>query len=153
MSKDKNNFKLFMSDVGLLSSFFPSEVRLNLALTNLEKKIDKGGIFEKYISQELTSNNLAPYYYKGKEIGEIDFLVEADGIIYALESKSGSDYKIHKSLDKLIHTNLKNVIPLVLPTSNIEKDGEIVYCPIYMTYFLKNKEISNPIVKLDLSGL
>ena len=41
----------------------------------------------------------------------------------------------------------------VFSTSNVEKEGKIIYLPIYMSYLLKEPKIDQLIVDLDISGL
>lgn len=104
LSKSKNQFKLFMSDVGLLTSSYPDYISKELLNMNPEYEINNGALFENFIAQELVSMNIQPYYFKCKNIGEIDFLIEYDNQVIPLEIKSGKDYKIHKALDNLLNT-------------------------------------------------
>jgi hypothetical protein len=41
----------------------------------------------------------------------------------------------------------------VFSVSNIEKDGDVTYLPIYMCYLLKEQKIGKMIVDLDIDGL
>ena len=147
-SKEKNTFKLFMSDVGLLTSTYPSETQLKILEMNKENEINNGALFENFVAQELVSNGLTPYYFKTKNIGEVDFLVEVNGEILPIEVKSGSDYKKHNALDNLIRTNKKQLAkPVVLSLNNVEVEDEIDYIPIYMCSFIKNDKPKN--IKID----
>lgn len=73
LSKSINQFKLFMSDVGLLTSCYPDYVSGELLDMNSKNEINNGALFENYIAQELTSSDIKTYYFKNKNIGEIDF--------------------------------------------------------------------------------
>lgn len=136
ISKEKNMFKLFMNDVGLLVSTLPFSFRTNILSNNTT---NNGGLFENFVMQELVFNGFIPYYYKSKKIGEIDFLIEKDDGIYALEVKSGKDFKSHKALDSLIKEKEYQVSKyIVLSKSNLFKEGSITYLPIYMCEFIKD---------------
>ncbi len=151
-SKSSNLFRLFLSDIGLLTSAYPSKTKLELINQNGE--INNGAHFENAVVQQLVSNNLTPYYFKKKNIGEIDFLVELDGHVVPIEVKSGKDYKAHKALDNFINIkdyHINNAY--VLSIGNTEKEGIITYLPIYMAYLLKEKEMGNCIINLDISGI
>lgn len=41
----------------------------------------------------------------------------------------------------------------IFSTFNVEKEGEVIYLPIYMSYLLKEPKIDHLIVDLDISGL
>lgn len=135
ISKEKNNFKLFSSDVGLLVSYYPYRAKLDLLAENVSKELNNGALFESFVAQTIASGNKNLYYYKSNKIGEIDFLIENSMQLIAIEVKSGSDYKIHRSLDKLI-TNYHIDEAIVLSTENIEVDGKINYVPIYLSELL-----------------
>ena len=132
MSKETNVFKLFLSDVGLLTSCYPLSVKKELLQMNPEKEINNGALFENYVAQELIAHNQKPYYYKKKDMGEVDYLIETDDGVVPVEVKSGSNYKKHAALDNLIkHNNFKKTY--VLSCNNMQEENEITYLPIYMT--------------------
>ena len=152
VSKASNTFRLFLSDIGLLTSAYAPKTKIELINKNGE--INNGAHFENMVVQQLTANGLMPYFFKKKNIGEIDFLVELDGEVVPIEVKSGKDYKVHKSLDNFINVKDYRIKKAyVLSIGNIEKDGIITYLPIYMSYLLKEKESLNIIVDFDASGL
>lgn len=153
LSKEKNTFKLFFSDVGLLQPFFSINVTESLLKGDEDKNIDKGSLYENFIAQELTSHDLIPYYFKNSKIGELDFLVEIDQSIVIIESKSGSDYKKHKSLSnyKKIGDNL-NEKYYVFSNYNVEEIDGICYYPIYMVSFIKEKKMNDKIISLDIDS-
>ena len=76
-------FKLFLSDVGLLTTMYGKATKLKIV--NGAAGINKGGIFENVVAQELTAHGYASYYYVSKKFGELDFVLEHDG--HVLPSK------------------------------------------------------------------
>ena len=151
LSKSTNQFKLFMSDVGLLTSSYPDYVSKELLDMNPDYEINNGALFENYIAEELISNNITPYYFKNKNIGEIDFLMEYDNQITPLEIKSGKDYKVHKALDNLLNTREYSIKKAyILSPSNIEIDDKNIYLPIYMTGLLCNNKTEDIIINLNI---
>lgn len=150
LSKSKNQFKLFMSDVGLLTSSYPDYISKELLNMNPEYEINNGALFENFIAQELVSMNIQPYYFKSKNIGEIDFLIEYDNQVIPLEIKSGKDYKIHKALDNLLNTREYSIKKAyILSPSNIEIDDKNIYLPIYMTGLFNNRIDEDIIINLN----
>ena len=152
ISKEKNSFKLFSSDVGLLNSYYSLTIKQAIFEKNTANLMNLGGLFESFVASELKANGFEPFYYRSKNIGEIDFLIEKNNKIIPLEVKSGGDYKKHTSLNKLListySTNLTT--PYVLSTNNLEVKNEITYLPIYMLGFLKKDDEYNYIAKLEI---
>ena len=104
-------FKVFMVDVGLLgamSSLDPKDVvDGNKVFTEF-----KGALAEQYVCQQLVSEcGLAPYYWSAENsIGEIDFLVQDGGNVFAMEVKAEENLRA-KSLRafKYAHPEVKAV--------------------------------------------
>jgi len=69
-------FKLYMSDVGLLSSMYGSLVKRELLSGDLKGSV-KGGIFENLVAGMLERNGFAVRYYRNDE-REVEFIVETD---------------------------------------------------------------------------
>ncbi len=150
ISKDKNSFKLFLSDVGLLTSCYPFFVREEI-MADTNNEYNNGALFENYVAQELYANNVIPYYYKSSDVGEIDFLAEIDGSIMPIEVKSGKGYQTHKALDKLNAKYSKTLAnAIVLYAGNTLAKKGIFYMPIYMAGYIKESEVKQFIVSLDI---
>lgn len=153
-SKETNVFKLFQSDVGLLTSCYPATVKKTLLEMNPDNEINNGALFENFVAQELSGNELTAYYYKTTKIGEVDFLVELDGAVIPVEVKSGKNYKKHAALNKLMKIeNYHLSEAIVLSLHNVEVENHIVYLPIYMATFMKASPVQNIVVELDMAGL
>lgn len=152
ISKSSNVFRLFSSDIGLLTSAYPAATKIELIQKNAE--VNNGAHFENAVAQQLTANGFDVYFCKKKNIGELDFVIEMDGRVVPIEVKSGKDYKRHNALDHFMEVpNYHMEMAYVLSTGNVEVDGKICYLPIYMTYLLKEEKIGKMIVDLDMSGL
>lgn len=152
ISKEKNSFKLFSSDVGLLNSYYSLTIKQAIFEKNTANLMNLGGLFESFVASELKANGFEPFYYRSKNIGEIDFLIEKNNKIIPLEVKSGGDYKKHTSLNKLLASTYSTDLttPYVLSTNNLEVKNEITYLPIYMLGFLKKEDEYNYIAKLKI---
>ncbi len=152
ISENRNLFKLFMSDVGLLTNMYSDYVKM--AILNHESSINNGALFENVVAQELNTKGFNVYYYNSKKMGELDFVVELDGEILPLEIKSGKDYKRHSALNNVLSTENYNIKKaLVFSQGNVEVKDKRIYLPIYMIMFLKNKKLNNSVYKIDLNGL
>ena len=151
-SKSSNVFRLFSSDIGLLTSAYSAETKIELISQNGE--VNNGAHFENAVAQQLLANGLEPYFCKKKNVGELDFLIEMGGRVVPIEVKSGKNYKSHKALDNFMDVSEYHLErAYVFSTSNVEKEENIIYLPIYMSYLLKEPKIEQLIVNLDISGL
>ena len=151
-SKSSNVFRLFSSDIGLLTSAYSAETKIELISQNGE--VNNGAHFENAVAQQLLANGFEPYFCKKKNVGELDFLIEMGERVVPIEVKSGKNYKSHKALDNFMDVSEYHLErAYVFSTSNVEKEENIIYLPIYMSYLLKEPKIEQLIVNLDISGL
>lgn len=152
LAKTRNLFKLFQSDVGLLTSQFADGIQLKLLGDN--QAINYGAIYENVVAQELKAHGFDLYYYNSKRLGELDFVVEYYGNVLPIEVKSGKDYERHNALSNVM-SSAEYALPeaLVLCNGNVRVDGKVVYMPIYMLMFLEKEQTVNVTYKLDLSDL
>lgn len=151
-SKSSNVFRLFSSDIGLLTSAYPAETKIELINKNGE--VNNGAHFENAVAQQLTANGFEPYFCKKKNLGELDFVIEMSGKVVPIEVKSGRAYKSHKALNNFMCVSDYHIEKgYVFSVGNVELDGTVIYLPIYMSYLLKEKRIERMIVDLDIEGL
>ena len=151
-SKSSNVFRLFSSDIGLLTSAYPAATKIELINKNGE--VNNGAHFENAVAQQLLCNGFEPYFCKKKNIGELDFLIEMDGEVVPIEVKSGKAYRTHKALDHFMNVSDYHIEKAyVFSIGNVEKDGNVTYLPIYMCYLVKEQSIGQLIVDLDMEGL
>lgn len=136
----KNLLKLYLNDVGILSSIY---YRNNIkAIMSDIRGIHLGSVYETVVAQELKAHGYELYYYDNKKNGEVDYLIEdVDNLTnIPIEVKSGKDYTIHSALDKFISNdeyNIKKAYVLSNEQKIYTKDG-ITYLPIYYVMFLQN---------------
>ena len=94
------------------------------------------------------------YYYNNKRQGELDFIIEQNGVVLPLEVKSGKDYERHKALSNVVNSHTYQISQAyVLCNDNVKKVGKITYLPIYMLMFIKKEQKLPTKYAIDLSGL
>ena len=131
-------FKLFISDVGLLTTIYGKSCKLKIV--NKESDINKGAVFENVVAQELHAHGYPLYYYNSKKLGEIDFIVEQNGKSLPIEVKSGKAYNKHSALNNLLDVKEYGIEEAFIFTNdNVKIDGKLNYLPIYMVMFLKDE--------------
>ncbi len=152
LSKTRNLFKLFMSDVGLLASMYMND--LQIRILSGELSVNFGSVYENAAAQELTAHGFPLYYFNNKKQGEVDFLIEQKGNVIPMEIKSGKDYTIHSALNNILSNSEYNIKKAyVFSTANLSTDGRIIYAPIYMLMFIKKHEPENMIYRPKIDKL
>lgn len=152
LAKLRNLFKLFSNDVGLLACQYADGIQLRILNNDID--INYGSIYENAVAEELFSHGLKLYYFNSKKQGELDFVIKLDDKLLPIEVKSGKNYLRHNALKNVIENKDYEIEKAyVLYNENIKRVGNIVYLPIYLMMFIKNREIENLIWKIDLSSL
>ena len=148
LNEKSSLFKLFISDIGLLTTLYGKSCKLKIV--NKEKGINKGAVYENVVAQELHAHGYPLYYYNSKKNGEIDFVIEHQGNVLPIEVKSGKDYDAHSALDNVLNIQEYGINKAyVFTNDNVKKKGRVIYLPIYMTMFLNDKDIDFIDISLD----
>ena len=135
LNERRNIYKFFMRDTGLLSCMSLGNVQN--AILNGDISINEGSITENSVADLVFKNGHKLHYYDVKGRLEIDFVLNIENSVVPIEVKSGSDYKRHSSLSKILNnTNLNIKSAVVLCNSNTQTDNNITYFPLYMAMFL-----------------
>ena len=129
---DQTSFKIYMSDVGLLVN--KSQMSVNTIITG-EPNIFMGAVTENYIAQQLAAKNYPLYYWTvSSSQAELDFVLQKNDKIYAIEVKKGehvrsrslSVFKQKYSPDYAIRFSQKN----------FGKTEEVISIPLYAAFLL-----------------
>ena len=146
LNEKRSLFKLFLSDVGMLTSIYGMGTK-NMLLTR-DSNLNAGGIYENVVATELTSKGYTCYYYNSNRLGELDFVIEYKGKALPIEVKSGKDYTVHSALNNCLNNpEYEMTEGIVFANCNIKKDGKVTYFPVYMVMFLDNEYDGELILK------
>ena len=145
LTKDDTRFKLFVADTGLFvtMAFWDKSYTENVIYEKLlsdKLSANLGYVYENLIAQMLTATGNKLFYYTWpkdeKHNYEIDFLLSRGAKIDPIEVKS-SGYKTHASLDDFCSKFSSRIGNRYLVyTKDLNKDGQTVLVPVYMTPFL-----------------
>ena len=155
LNKQRNLFKLFLNDVGLLAAMYGGNIQVRL-LSSLN--VNYGAAFENLVAQELYAHGFAIdhdlFYFNSKKQGELDFVVEYQGEVLPIEVKSGKAYERHRALSNIMDSE-EYAIPkaIVFCQENIQIKNRLVYLPIYMLMFLQHEQNNDLTYHFDLTGL
>ena len=144
-SESKNLLKLYMSDVGLLTSILYG-TNINAVLRD-ERSVNLGAVYESVVAQELHAHGYTLHYYDNKQKGEVDYLIDdyQNLTVLPLEIKSGKDYTMHSALDKFLKTpeyHIHEAVVLSNEQKVFQEEG-ITYLPIYYCMFFQNDRVED----------
>lgn len=131
-NQEREIFKLFMHDVGLLCA------QANIDMASFYQPDPKifsdfrGAITEQYVCQSLIGAGFGPLFYWGREKGnaEIDFLIQYSGEIIPIEAKSERN-TLAKSMG--VYINLYNPnIAIKTSLCAYRYDAPLLSLPLYM---------------------
>ena len=131
---DKQVFKIFLLDIGLLGAMSKLDPRIILEENRLFQEF-KGALTENFVALELHEKHFDKlYYWKSKGIAKVDFVISTEQYIFPLEVKAGFS-KNKKSLlvyDKTF-SKRKNFSGVLSRTSlrNFAFDGKVTNYPLY----------------------
>ena len=125
-------FKLYLSDIGLLSSTYGMLAKRELLADSLKGNV-KGGIYENLVAGILVRNGFPIRYYKNDDC-EVEFIVETEAGVIPIEVKSSTGRT--RSLDWVL---AEAAIPfgIKFTSGNVGVAGRRITLPYYMAMFLR----------------
>jgi len=130
---DLSDFKLYMSDIGMLT--MKSGMAQQTILSQMEVENGFLGVMsENYVAQALVCNGFPLYYWKNENTAEIDFVLQIDGQVIPLEVKKGLRTK---SVSMTMFANKYNC-PYSIRVSgkNFGYENNIKSIPLYAVFCL-----------------
>lgn len=137
-SSGKNLLKLYLNDVGILTSILYGN-NIN-AIMDDNRSINLGSVYESVVASELIAHGHNLFYYDNRSKGEVDYLIDDyDSLsVVPIEVKSGKDYTVHSALNGFVKNedyHIKKAI-VVSNERTIKTNGKIVYLPVYFAMFI-----------------
>ncbi len=126
-------FKIYMHDIGLLTSMFGHETQQAILKDSLVGPA-KGGIYENLVFDMLIKRGYKLYYYKtDNSTQEIEFLLtkEQDIIPVEVKSKNGATVSLNSYIEEYCPHYAYKLI-----NGNVGVAGTKVTLPLYMAIFI-----------------
>lgn len=134
-NENRKLYKLYMVDTGLLSRLLLNGLQFNVMNGAID--INEGALTENAVACALAANSHSLHYYDRKSKQELDFIIQKDNKITILEVKSGDNYTRHSSLDVAMRMYPDKIgQSIVICKSNVYKENDILYMPLYMAMYL-----------------
>ena len=129
--RDVSAFKLYMSDVGLLSAF--SGISSENIIRNELSPLYKGALTENYVAQTLKAKGYELYYWTSESpLAEVDFVIQKEGKVIPIEVKSGEN--VHARSLKHYQNMFHPEKVLRLSERNFGTDGNVYSIPLYAAF-------------------
>jgi predicted AAA+ superfamily ATPase len=129
--RDLASFKLYMSDVGLLTMKSGISQQAVLSSGEIENTF-LGSITENYVAQALRNNHYGLYYWTNEATAELDFVLQKGADIIAVEVKTGARTK-SKSLNMFV-TKYKPAYSIRISARNFGFENNIKSVPLYAAF-------------------
>lgn len=129
--RDVSAFKLYLSDVGLLSEF--SGVTLENIVRNELSDVYRGALAENYVAQTLKACGYDLYYWTcDSPIAEVDFVIQKEGKVMPIEVKS--DEKVRSKSLKQFNKTYQPEKVIRLSEKNFGLSDDIYALPLYAAF-------------------
>lgn len=128
---EKNTFKLYPSDVGILREL--AKISPSVIANSQDIFSDfKGRLAENYVLEQFYALGLNPvcYWYNSKGKAEVDFLIQDDNNLIPVETKSGMSVNA-KSL-KFYRETYKPPLAIRTSMKNLRLDNGLLNIPLYL---------------------
>lgn len=131
--EDNLSFKMYYSDVGLLS------MKVGLPAGNIIHDLQvsdkmRGILAENYVAQELSAKGITPYYWVSDNQAEVDFVIQIGDSVIPLEVKSADNVRA-KSLG-VYRNKYTPAYAIRVSTKNIGFENGIKSIPLYSLFAL-----------------
>jgi predicted AAA+ superfamily ATPase len=128
------DFKLYMSDVGLLTfkSRLPAEL---LVAENNENNNFMGSVTENYVAQAFTANKIPLFYWKNDNTAEVDFVLQKGTEVVPVEVKRGVNIR-SKSLN-IFAKQYHCPYSIRISQKNFGLENGIKSVPLYAVFCIK----------------
>lgn len=130
MYEDRDAFKLYLLDVGLLAAMVDLNVRTLLHEHKILEEF-KGAMTEQYVLQQLKAQHSSSLYYwsPSNVQSEIDFIFEYGSFVWPLEVKA--EENLHAKSLKVFHQKYLPLTSFRTSMSNYRREDWITNVPLY----------------------
>ena len=132
--EEENDFKVYLSDTGLLVSQYKEGTALDIITDKIGRH--KGAIYENAVAQMLTAKGYRLHFFKPSQNMEIDFVIRFEDSVCPIEVKSSEHIRSRSLTSLLSNEKYKAKKAIRLSTKNIGEENGILSLPVYMAFLL-----------------
>ncbi len=131
--EDNNAYKIYYSDIGLLTLRMGLAPNLLIQNVNVSDKA-RGMLAESYVAQQLAAKEIALHYWESGNTAEVDFIADFDGSAIPIEVKSAENVRA-RSLQAFIK-KYSPAYSIRISTKNFGFESNIKSIPLYAIFCL-----------------
>lgn len=131
--RDIDSFKIYVSDLGLLSAK-KDLVAEDILYMSEELNDFKGGMTENYVQVQLSINGYRTYYWESSRGAEVDFIIQREGNLIPVEVKAADNTRA-KSLN-VYRKMYQPAYAIKLSAKNFGFEDGIRTVPLYAAFCL-----------------
>lgn len=131
--RDIDSFKIYVSDLGLLSAK-KDLVAEDILYMSEELNDFKGGMTENYVQVQLSINGYRTYYWESSRGAEVDFIIQREGNLIPVEVKAADNTRA-KSLN-VYRKMYQPAYAIKLSAKNFGFEDGIKTVPLYAAFCL-----------------
>lgn len=131
--RDIDSFKIYVSDLGLLSAK-KDLVAEDILYMSEELNDFKGGMTENYVQVQLSINGYRTYYWESSRGAEVDFIIQREGNLIPVEVKAADNTRA-KSLN-VYRKMYQPAYAIKLSAKNFGFEDGIRTVPLYAVFCL-----------------
>ena len=132
INEDLLSYKIYMSDIGLLSSSLGLNIS-NILSNNISSEA-KGALSENYVMQQLTALGFVPYYWESDGKAEVDFVIQTETNVIPVECKYADNVQ-SKSLNVFVN-KYNPEYSIRVSSKNFGFENNIKSVPLYAVFCL-----------------
>lgn len=127
-----SNFRLYLGDIGMFS--YQSGINAASFISNQKENMLSGIFFENFVAGELVAKGHKLFYWRGKTMAELEFLIESDNKLYPIDVKKGRGTL--NSLEKFSnHNKFEYAVKISRQNYGFDEDKKLLTLPFYFTPF------------------
>ncbi len=131
--EDNNAYKIYYSDIGLLTLRMGIAPNLLIQNVNISDKA-RGMLAESYVAEQLSAKDIALHYWESGNTAEVDFVADFDGSAIPIEVKSAENVRA-RSLQSFIK-KYSPAYSIRISTKNFGFENNIKSIPLYAVFCL-----------------
>ncbi len=138
--EDLNSFKIYYSDVGLLTSRMSLNANSIIQNINISDKA-RGMLAESYVAEELMNLGFSLHYWTSGNSAEVDFVIQQEMSSIPLEVKSSNNVK-----SRSLQIYMKTYSPkyaIRVSTKNFGYENGVKSIPLYALFCLQPENQNN----------
>lgn len=130
---DDASFRLFLGDIGMFS--YQSGINAASFVSSDRENTLSGIFFENYVASELVAKGNPLFYWRGKSLCELEFIIESDNKLFPIDVKKGRG--VLNSLEKFSHHN-KYECAIKISSGNYgyDESKRLLTVPLYFAPFV-----------------